>query len=438
MVARHFTAAGLAEHAVAYWLKAAQQAFARSAMAEAVAQARKGLEILDTLPDGPWFRQQELDLRLILGWALMTAKGFSAMEAVAALAQAQALAAQLDRPEHLVPLMVGRWGAHIARAEYRPALSLAKQVEDFGEVRNELATQVLGRLLQGLSRVYLGDFLAARALLEEQVDPAHDRPVSPQYSYVHDHFHSLRLAAAGFTLAILGYIDQARSRAGEALSLARRMRRAPTLALVLICACGLDHATGSPLIHTEELLALATEQKFAQWLGWALAFRGRALTTPGQAQEAYTLLTQGLAQLRAIGAMTGMPRLLASLANVSARLGRPSEAWCHLAEAEQMVKATDERVYEAEVLYRVPGDLLKAAGDWPGAEQHYRQAIVVAERQSAKFFQLRASTSLARLWRDQGRRAEARDLIAPIYSWFTEGFDAPVLKEAKALLDELA
>jgi tetratricopeptide (TPR) repeat protein len=173
-------------------------------------------------------------------------------------------------------------------------------------------------------------------------------------------------------------------------------------------------------------------------LGWALAFRGRALTTPGQAQEAYTLLTQGLAQLRAIGAMTGMPRLLASLANVSARLGRPSEAWCHLAEAEQMVKATDERVYEAEVLYRVPGDLLKAAGDWPGAEQHYRQAIVVAERQSAKFFQLRASTSLARLWRDQGRRAEARDLIAPIYSWFTEGFDAPVLKEAKALLDELA
>ena len=86
----------------------------------------------------------------------------------------------------------------------------------------------------------------------------------------------------------------------------------------------------------------------------------------------------------------------------------------------------------------MPGDLLNAAGNQPGAEQHYRQAIAVAERQSAKLFQLRASTSLARLWRDQGKRAEARDLLGPIYSWFTEGFDAPDLKDAKALLDELA
>ena len=86
----------------------------------------------------------------------------------------------------------------------------------------------------------------------------------------------------------------------------------------------------------------------------------------------------------------------------------------------------------------MPGDLLNAAGDQSGAEQHYRQAIAVAERQSAKLFQLRASTSLARLWRDQGKRAEARDLLGPIYNWFTEGFDAPDLKDAKALLDELA
>jgi predicted ATPase len=102
-----------------------------------------------------------------------------------------------------------------------------------------------------------------------------------------------------------------------------------------------------------------------------------------------------------------------------------------------MVEATDERIFESEVLYRVPGDLLAAAGDRSGAEQRYRQAIAVAERQSAKLLQLRASVSLARLWRDQGKRTEARDLLATIYGWFTEGFDAPVLKEAKALLDEL-
>jgi predicted ATPase len=152
----------------------------------------------------------------------------------------------------------------------------------------------------------------------------------------------------------------------------------------------------------------------------------------------HALLTQALTQLRAIGAIVGMPRLLAWLANVSAMLGRPSEAWNYLAEAAQLVEATDERIFEAEVMHRMPGDLLNAAGDQPAAEQHYRQAIIIAERQSARLFQLRASTSLARLWRDQGKHAEARDLLGPIYNWFTEGFDAADLKDAKVLLDELA
>ena len=126
------------------------------------------------------------------------------------------------------------------------------------------------------------------------------------------------------------------------------------------------------------------------------------------------------------------------LAEAHAMLGQPAEERNCLAEAAQIVETTEERVDEAELLHRVRGDLLNAAGDRSGAEQHYRQAIAVAERQSAKLFQLRASTSLARLWRDQGKRAEARDLLGPIYNWFTEGFDAPDLKDAKALLDELA
>jgi tetratricopeptide (TPR) repeat protein len=191
-------------------------------------------------------------------------------------------------------------------------------------------------------------------------------------------------------------------------------------------------------MHAEELLALSTEQRFPQWLGWALAFRGLVLAAHGQAQEAFTLLTQALAQLRTIGAVQGLPRLLAWLANVSAMLGRPAEARRYFTEAAQILETTNERYYEAEVLYRMPGDLLYATGDQPGAERHYRQAIVIAERQSAKLLQLHARTSLARLWRDQGRRAEAYNLLAPIYDWSTEGFDAPVLKNAKGLLVELA
>ena len=118
-------------------------------------------------------------------------------------------------------------------------------------------------------------------------------------------------------------------------------------------------------------------------------------------------------------------------------LAQPDEERNSLAEAARIIETTGERFMEAELVHRVPGDLLSATGDRSGAERHYRQAIAVAERQGARLFQLRASTSLARLWRDYGKRAEACDLLAPIYHWFTEGFDAPDLKDAKALLDEL-
>jgi tetratricopeptide (TPR) repeat protein len=432
MLAQHSTTADLPEQALAYWLKAAQQALARMAAAEAVAQARKGLEILITLPDSPWRRQQELDLQFNLVFALMITKGFSATEAVETLARVQALAAELDRREYLLPLMDGQWSVHTSRAEHKLALSLGRQIEDIGKARNGAAVQVWGRLLQGMSRFYLGEFVAARALLEEHTDPAHP-PVDRQ----RPHYHALRLAFLGQTLALLGFIDQARSRMGQALALARRVRSAPTLAQMLSYASALDYSIGLPLIHAEELLALSIEQKFAEWQGSAMAIRGTQLTMLGQAQEAFTLLIQALEQLRPTGSVTALPRLLAELAKVSAMLGRPADAWRYLAEAAQRIEATDERRYEATVLYQVPGDLLNAAGDRSGAERHYRQAIAVAERQSARLFQLRASTSLARLWRDQGKRAEAYELLAPVYAWFTEGFDTPVLKDAKSLFVEL-
>jgi class 3 adenylate cyclase/tetratricopeptide (TPR) repeat protein len=433
LIAQHCAAAGLVEQAVEYWLKASQQALMRFAVAEAAGQARKGLEALSGLPDGPWRRQQELELQLVLSQGLMITKGSSATETVETLARAQTLADQLDRPEHVPLLAFGRWTVHQTRAEYRLALAVGQQVEGIGEVRNDADTLGLGRLLQGWSRLQLGELVAARDLLEEHADPTHI-PVDPRLAYL----HAVRLAIAGRALLLLGYIDQARSRMGEALSLARRIRNAPALTLALISANMLDLVTGSPLIHAEELLAVTIEQKLAPYLGWGTAFRGLALAADGQTQEAFALLTQALTQRRAGGALPGQPSLLAWLAKVAAMLGRPAEAWCYLAEAARIVEATDERVDEAEVLYWLPGDLLSAAGDQSGAERHYRQAIAVAEQQSAKLFQLRASTSLAQLLRDQSRRAKAHDLLAPIYGWFTEGFDAPVLKDARALLDELA
>jgi class 3 adenylate cyclase/tetratricopeptide (TPR) repeat protein len=435
LLAQHCAAAGLAEKAVAYWLTAGQQALARSAMAEAVAQLRKGLDVLAGLPDGPWRQQQELDLLVALGMAFGATKRWSAVEVAETLTRASALAEQLDRPEHLIPLIVGQWLFHFVRAEHTLALALGGQLEQIGEARNDAVAQQAGRLLHGASRFLLGEFIAARAVLEQctgLADPAHRTIGGLSFDP-----YTQMLSFLALTLAHLGYIDQARSRMDEALSEARQLRHVFNLVTVLVHALRFDRLTCSPEVHIEEVLALSTEHGFPTYLGWALAHRGRSLLARGQAQEGLVLLKQGSAVLRPTDHLSGM-LMFTWLAEAHAKLGQPTEERNCLAEAARFIETTDERVHEAEYLHRVPGDLLNAAGDRSGAERHYRQAIAVAERQSAKLFQLRASTSLARLWRDQGKRMDARDLLAPIYGWFTEGFDASDLKEAKALLDELA
>jgi predicted ATPase len=162
-----------------------------------------------------------------------------------------------------------------------------------------------------------------------------------------------------------------------------------------------------------------------------------SLTALGQGQEGLSLFTRGMAGIRATGAVTSTPTLLVELARAYARLGQPVDGLNCLDEAAQIIETTDERYYEAE-LHRVRGDLLNATGDPSAAERSYYQALAVAKLQSAKLLELRASIKLARLWCKQDRRGEARDLLAPIYGWFSEGFDTLDLREAKALLEELA
>ncbi|MFL5284016.1 MAG: AAA family ATPase [Rhodopila sp.] len=433
LLAQHCAEAGLAEKAITYWLKAGQQALAHSAMAEAVSQLRKGLDVLADLPDGPWRQQQELDLQIALGSALTATKVGLGTNMEETLARARALAEQIDRPEYLVPLIAGQWAFHFMRAEHRQALALGEQIEQVGEERHDAGAQLFGRFARGSTLSWLGEFVTARAILERCMDianPAHrgGLAIDP---------YAVMLTYLALTLTCLGYIDQARSRMDEALFEARRLGHAHTTAHVLGFANRINWLTCSPMVHIEEVLVLSTEHRFPYYFGLALAFRGRSLVALGQTHEGLASLTQGLAELRASGGIASTPMLFTWLAEAYAMLGQRAEELNCLAEAVRIVETTDERVFEAELLYRVPGNLLYAAGDWSGAEQYYRQAIAVAERQSAKLLQLRASTSLARLWRDQGKRAEARNLLAPVYSWFTEGFDAPVLKEAKALLDDL-
>jgi tetratricopeptide (TPR) repeat protein len=213
LLARHCAEAGLTEKAVVYWLKAGQQALARSATTEAAAQLRKGLDALDGLPDGPGRQQLELDLQIPLGWALIAAKGFSAPEVGESFARARALAEQIDRPERLGRVFLGQWTFHRNRGENQLALALAEQMEKIGEARNDVTAQWVGRWASGFTRLHLGDFVAARALLEQchgLADPALRR-------HGLRGLHAMLPASLGMTLARLGYIDQARSRLNEAL-----------------------------------------------------------------------------------------------------------------------------------------------------------------------------------------------------------------------------
>jgi tetratricopeptide (TPR) repeat protein len=434
LLARHCAEAGLAETAVVFWLKAGEQALARSATTEAAAQLRKGLDALDGLPDGPGRRQQELDLQLALGHALIATKGHSAPEVGESFARARVLAEQIDRPEYVWRVFLGQWTFCRNRGEYRLALALAEQVEKIGEARNDVAAQWVGRWASGYTRLFLGDFVAARALLERCHGLA-----DPARGLLSASLHAMMLASLAMTLAYLGYIDQARSRLNEALSEARRLRVASTLAEVLAFALTVEGIAGSPEYQrrAEELLALSTEHGLPVFLAWATVARGMSLTALGQGQEGLSLITRGIAGLRATGAVAGTSGALVLLARAYAMVGQPVDGLNCLAEAAQIIETTDERQPEA-ALHLVRGVLLNATGDPSAAERSYQQALAVAKLQSAKPLELRASISLARLWCKQDRRGEARDLLAPIYGWFTEGFDTLYLKEAKALLEELA
>jgi predicted ATPase/class 3 adenylate cyclase len=435
VLARHCAEAGLVERAVDYWFKAGQQALARSAAPEASALLRRGLDELGRLPDGPARRQQELDLQLALGLALMAMKGYSAPEVGETLARARALAEKVDRPEYLWPVFLGQSSFHRVRGEHRLALGLAEQLEKIGEARNDIAAQLVGRLANGRTRLFLGEFTAARAFLERSyglADPAYRGRGSSSDPY------AMMLAYLAWTLAILGYVDQARSRLNEALSEARRLGHVHTLADVLISANAIDNILGSPELqtHADEMLALSIERGLPLHLAWATAYRGVALVALGEREEGLAQITQAMTRMRATGAVTGGPDLLMMLAEAHNGLGKPGEGLNCLTQAVQIIEATEERYREAE-MHRLRGDALNATGDHDAAAQSYRQSLAIAKQQGARLFELRTSISLAALWRTQHRRDEARDLLASIHGWFTEGFDARDLRAARALLEEL-
>jgi tetratricopeptide (TPR) repeat protein len=433
LLGHHCEEAGMSEKAVGYWLAAGRQAWAGSAAAEAAALLCRGLALVPAVPDGDRRRKTELDLLIALRPALGITKGLVTAEVGETLTRARALAEELDRPEQLLLLLHGQAMFHIYRSEHQRALAIAGQIAKIGDLRGDAGAKLRARLLRGWTLFLFGEFVASRDLQEECLsfpDPAQRVISSDTYA--------LMLAVLANTLTFLGYIDQAHSRLNEAFAESQTLGH-PFTAANLAGHAGLRAAVErSPELQqrAEELLALATEHGFPHWSGLATALRGRSLCANGQAQDGHALLAQGLATIRADGAVLWTSLLLTWLAEACAALGQPHAGLNRLDEAAQLITVTGERLYKAE-LHRVRGDLLRAAADRSAAELSYRQAIAVAERQGAKLLELRTATSYARLMRDQGRVGEAYDLLAPVYGWFTEGFDTADLKEATGLLNEL-
>jgi len=439
LFAQHYAEARLVERSVSYWSKAGHRSADRSAMTEAASQFRKGLDQLALLPETPERQRQKLEFWTALGAALNAAKGAAAPETGRAYASARELWERLGSPSEFFGVPYAQSRYHSTRGEYKWAMVLSEDLLRLSLERNDCAGQVLGHLASGENLLMIGRLAPSRSHLEEAL-ALHD-PAS-HWSVVHQagiHPHVNAQSSLGFALFLLGFPDQALTRITAAIAEARRLAHSPSLAASLAVGCILlsllrDHAVLDEWVA--QLIALATEQGFPHWSAQGKIYRGWVKANTGGVPGAISLLRSGQEAFRAAGAKLLLPHYMGLLAAACEIAGQTEEAVTLLDDALQIVKWTGEQWFEAD-LDRLKGQILLRQGRSQAAEELYREALDIAKKQKAKLWELRAALSLARLRRDYGRRTEAHNLLAPIYGWFSEGFDTPDLKEAKALLDEL-
>jgi predicted ATPase len=305
--------------------------------------------------------------------------------------------------------------------------------------RSDSGGLVLGHLSSGRTLFFAGRFAPSRSHLEEVI-PLYD-PISHGSLVRQSSFHPQVVAHAvlGNVLFCLGFSDRALAQSSAAITEAQKLSHPPSLAVSLAIGARVLSLVGDNAILRQwvnQLVAVTSERGFAHWGAQGTIYRGWAEIKDGDVTGGMSLLYGGSTAYRATGAQGNMPYQIALMAGASEISGQIEEALSLLEDALQIVESTGERWFAAE-LNRHKGQLLLRQGLADAAEESYREALSIAREQEAKLWELRAAVSLARLRRDQGRRAEARDLLAPIYGWFTEGFDTADLKDAMALLAEL-
>ena len=449
LLARHYTEAGLTEKAARHWGKAGQRSLDQSALSEAAEQLRRALDQIATLPSTPALRQEQIKLQVALINPLMHVTGHAAPETKAAeeqarllIEQAEALGESPEDPLLLFSVLYGVWVANYATFNGDVLQEVAAQALTLAEKQGATVPLTLGHRLMGSSLMTTGNMLQARSHYDRALalyDPVEHRPLATRFG------QEIGVTILGFRslcLWFLGYPEAALADVDCGLSDAREFGQAATLMYVLSMRGMTQIFCGNYEAATtigDELIALADEKGAAYWKATGTLIRGSALALSGSASEAVSMITCGVSAYRSIGVTVWIFLFLTYLAKLYAELGRFEDAWHAVREAMNACEATKQRWYEAEV-YRIAGEiaLVSAKPDVKKAEAYFERALAIAREQQAKSWELRAAMSMARLWRDQGKGQQAHALLAPVYGWFTEGFDTLDLKEAGALLDELA
>jgi class 3 adenylate cyclase/predicted ATPase len=448
LLAHHCTEAGLIDKAAGLWGKAGQRSLARSALVEATAQLSRALDQLGFLPDTAALRREQIKLQVALANALMHVKGFAADETNASLDQARLFIERAERlgeppedPLVLFSILYGFWVANLVAFNGNAVRELAAQFLALANKQRGPVPIMIGHRLMGRSLLDTGDIVESRTHCDQALalyDPAEHRLLATRFGQ--DSGVAI-LSFRSLALWLLGYPEAALADTNRALKDAREIGQAATVMFALahipltLIHCG-NYAAANA--QADELVALASEKGASLWKAGGMMMQGLLMALTGRTSNAAQLITSAMTAWRSAGSALWTPWYLSHLAKSYADLGQFDEAWRSVGEALTAVETTKERWCEAEV-HRTAGEiaLMSPEPDTAKAEAYFGRALAVARQQQAKSWELRAAMSMARLWRDQGKPQQGRELLAPIYGWFTEGFDTLDLKEAEALLAEL-
>ena len=442
-LAYHYSRSGNTEKAIEYLHRAGQQAVQRSANAEAVSHLTTALELLTTLPETPARVQQELALQLTLGVPLQILKGEAAPEVGQTYNRILELCRQVGETTQFFPALFGLWRFYFLRADMHKAHELAEQMMHLAQNSHDPSLLLEAYRALGTNLFWLGEMRQGRRHLEEGI-ALYDVQKYRAHAFLYGSDPGVFcLCFAGWNLWCLGYPDQALKSTQDALRLAHELAHPFTLAFALsITALFHQFRQEEATVQerAEASLMLSIEHGFIYRAAWATLLQGWALAAQGHREEGVVRMQEGLAAQRATRSEAVTPYYLALLAVIYGKMGRAGEGLAALSEASALRQRTGEQWYEAE-LYRLKGELtLQQSGVHdPGSEAEacFYKALEIARQQQAKSWELRATISLTRLWQQQGKLAEAHQMLSEIYNWFTEGFDTKDLQEAKALLGQL-